>query len=289
MIMSYCRSLCLIAALALAIPSLAGCRKTDGNAPAAAAQQSSLARIRQQGVLRWGADPSGGAPFVYFDPNDPNKIIGFEVDMMDKLAAHMGVKHEIVRGDWAGLLDNMLARRTDLVVNGIEINEERKKRLLFSEPYYIYEQQLTVRVEDKDKYKSLDDLKGKPISTLNAAEANNVLKSAGFTDDLIHPYDDSLTPYNEVELKRVEACLQESIIAAFYAGRNPKLYVVPQTFSSGVYGIAFRKEDADLKDEVNRALAEMKANGELAEIYKNWGILTEKQTELGTARKPPAK
>jgi polar amino acid transport system substrate-binding protein len=167
------------------------------------------------------------------------------------------------------------------VVNGIEINEERAKRVAFSTPYYQYEQQLTVRAEDKGKYRTLDDLKGHKVATLNAAEANNVLKRAGWTEQLISPYDDSLTPYNELKLGRVEAVLQESIIADYYAGKDAKLYNVPQTFSPGKYAVALRKEDASLLQETDRILNLMKQNGELAAIYVRWKLWNDGQAALG--------
>src|SRR5258708_5645432 len=74
-------------------------------------------------VLKWGADSSGGAPYVFNDPKNADKVIGFEMEIMDKLAEHMGVKHERVQAEWANLLENMKAKRTDCVINGIEINE----------------------------------------------------------------------------------------------------------------------------------------------------------------------
>jgi polar amino acid transport system substrate-binding protein len=279
------------AVLAVTVLAIAGgCGSgpaSTGSAGAAkpAAGEDTLAKIKKSGVLKWGADADGGAPFVYVDKDDPNKIIGFEVDIMDKVAKHMGVKHEIVRSAWDGLLDNMVAKRSDMVMNGIEINDERAKVVSFSAPYYIYEQQLTVRAEDKDKYKSLDDLKGKKIGTLSGAEANNVLANAGFKEDQITGHADSLTPYDNLGLKRVDAVLQESIIAAHYAGKNDKLFNVPNTFSPGKYAVAVRKEDASLLAEVNRVLDIMKKNGELAEIYKKWNIWTDKQKEAGIEAK----
>ena len=250
-----------------------------------ARSEDTLEKVKKAGVLKWGADPSGGAPYVFFDPKDPDKIIGFEVDIMDKLAEHLGVKHEIVKSDWAALLDNMKSKRTDLVMNGVEINEDRKKVVAFTEPYYVYEQQLTVRAGDKDKYKSLDDLKGHKIGTLNAAEANNVLKRAGFAEDEILQHDDSLTPYTDLELKRCDAVVQESIIAAFYAGKNAKLFNIEKTFSPGKYGVAVRKEDATLLAEVDKNLKLMKENGELAAIYKKWAIWTDGQKTIGVGEK----
>jgi polar amino acid transport system substrate-binding protein len=244
-------------------------------------REDTLARIKREGALKWGADPSGGAPFAFFDPKDPDKVIGFEVDIMDKLAAHIGVKPEMVRCSWDALLEALLAKRSDIVMNGIEINAERQKRVAFSKPYYVYEQMLTVRAADKDKFKSLEDLKGKKIGTLSGAEANNVLKRAGFAPELLCSYEDSSTPYKDLELGRVEAVLQEQMIAEYYAGGNPKVFNVPQTFSPGKYGVALRKEDASLLAEMDRVLDLMKKNGELADIYRKWKIWNERQKEVG--------
>ncbi|HEY3319503.1 MAG TPA: transporter substrate-binding domain-containing protein [Planctomycetota bacterium] len=264
-------SLSATAAFCLALAGCGGGNSAD-----------SLSRIQKDGVMRWGADASGGAPFVF---EKDNAVIGFEMDVMDKLAAHMKVKHERVQADWDALIDNMLAGRTDIVVNGIEINEARQKVVDFTVPYCAYEQQLTVRAEDKDKYKTLDDLKGKPIATLKAAEANNVLKTAGFSEDLIKPQSDSSIPYTELENKRVEAVLQESCIAGYYAAPKTNLYNVPKTFSPGKYAIAVRKGNPKLVAELNRVIELMKTNGELAAIYKKWNIWADAQKTMGIVEK----
>ncbi|HLX63693.1 MAG TPA: transporter substrate-binding domain-containing protein [Planctomycetota bacterium] len=261
-----------------------GCGDSGGAKPG----EDTLAKIKREGVLKWGADYSGGAPFVFKDPKDNKTVIGFEMDIMEKFAKHMGVKAVQTQAEWDSLIEDMVSRHsTDMVMNGIEINEEREKAVGLSEPYYIYEQQITIRAEDKDKYKSLDDLKGKKIATLTGAEANNVLLKAGFDKSLLVPFKDSSQPYEELENKRAEAVLQESIIAAYYAGPNSKLYNIPKTFSEGKYAVAVRKEDKTLLAEVNRILKLMKENGELAEIYKDkkWNIWNEKQKEIGVQEK----
>ncbi|MBI3829227.1 MAG: transporter substrate-binding domain-containing protein [Planctomycetes bacterium] len=227
----------LVSAALLSACGGGGAAKTgDEKGPVTAAGDGSLERIKKAGVLRWGADASGGAPFAYKDPNNPDKIIGFEVEIMDKVAEHMGVKPEMVQGD-------------------------------------------------KDKYKTLDDLKGKKIGTLENAESNNVLVKAGFNKDdiLIHP--DSLTPYSDLEIKRTDAVLQEAMIADFYAGKNAKLYNVPATFSPGKYAVALKPEDQTLLKEVDRVLNLMKQNGELAAIYKKWNLWNEKQKGVGMQEK----
>ena len=251
------------------------------------AGEDTLAKIKGAGVLKWGADSSGGAPYVYNDPKDPNKVIGFEMDMMDKIAEHLGVKHERVQAEWASLLENLKAKRTDIVMNGIEINELRSKTYNFSQPYFVYEQQISVRAKDKDKYKSLADLKDKKIGILDGTESGNVLESAGFKNDQITIHPDSKTPYDNLKLRRVDAVVAESIIASFYAGQDAAIFNNPDTFAPGKYAVAVRKEsDSDtLLAAIDSVLKTMKVNGELAAIYKKWNIMSDKQKALGVVEK----
>src|SRR4030095_3683961 len=128
---------------------------------------STLATVRERGVLRWGADAAGGAPFTFYDPSDPSKIIGFEYDIMQRVAAKMGVRLEQVQADWLALYDMLKSGRCDMLMNGFEVTEDRQEQADFSNPYYRYGEQLTVRAEDAEKYKTLADLKGKAITGVN--------------------------------------------------------------------------------------------------------------------------
>src|SRR5438132_7916853 len=56
-----------------------------------------LERIKREGVLKWGADAEGGAPYVFPDPQKPERLIGFEVDLAEALAGKLGVRAEMVQ------------------------------------------------------------------------------------------------------------------------------------------------------------------------------------------------
>jgi polar amino acid transport system substrate-binding protein len=166
-------------------------------------------------------------------------------------------------------------------MNGLEINRKRAQQIRFSTPYYIYEQQLTVRQTDRDRYRSLADLKGKKVAVLESSESVRVLEKAGWDDALILRYGDSLTPYMEVRAGRAEAAMAEWIITDFYTREYPDLFNIPGKFEFGMYGAAFRLEDGDLADEVNRTLELMKRNGELGDIYTRWRVWSPMQERLG--------
>src|SRR5262245_32358521 len=76
-------------------------------------------------VLKWGADSEGGAPYVFQDPADPKRIIGFEVDLMEALAKELGVTAEFVQNSWDGLIPGLDGGQYHVAVNGIEITPDR--------------------------------------------------------------------------------------------------------------------------------------------------------------------
>ena len=98
-----------------------------------------------QQTLRWGADPSGGAPYVFNDPNHPDQYIGYEKEMVDALAQAIGRKPEFVPTDWESIVPTLERGSFDIIVNGLEPTKDRAQQILFSNPYYVFEQQLTVR------------------------------------------------------------------------------------------------------------------------------------------------
>lgn len=251
-------------------------------APSARAQDAQAAK-----VLRWGADPSGGAPFAFFDPADPERVIGFEVDIMHELARRLGRTPELFRADWLALHEALEAGRCDVLMNGFEVSEERAKVARFSAPYFRFGQQIVVRQGDAARVSTLADLAGKRVAVLNGSQSIEVLKAAGFTDDQIAQYDDSLAPYTEVALGRADAALAESIIAAYYAAHDTRLALVPATFAPGEYAAVTRAGDASLSADIDRVLAEMKADGALGEILQRWGLWDDSQREVGTAKGRP--
>jgi polar amino acid transport system substrate-binding protein len=252
--------------------------------PIPAFAEDTLARVRREGVLRWGADSEGGAPYIFPNPHDPEQLVGFEVEIMERIARRMGVRLQGEFGDWNSLPAALEAGRIDVLLNGYEILPEREAKLFLTVPYFLFRQQLTIRTPDRDRYRDLNDLKGKPVAVLGGSASVRVLQNAGWDADDIKLYSDSLSPYGELKVGRVEAVLADNIIAFYYAGRDSELLNLPDTFAPGRYAGAVRKEDRELARELNRHLKEMMDNGELGQIYQKWGMWSPVQEELGIAR-----
>jgi polar amino acid transport system substrate-binding protein len=226
--------------------------------------------------LRWGADPSGGAPYVFTDPANPDRYIGYEKEMVDALAAAMGRTPEFVPSDWETLVSALQRNSFDIIVNGLEPTGDRARQILFSNPYYIFQLQLTVR-QDDSRISSLADCKNRVVATLGNTAASRLLQQEGIP---FRSYQDPVGAYRDLELKRIDAVLMDVPAEAFYARPNPKLKPAGAPFTRGLYVIGLRKGDDALKAEVDQAIDKIIRDGTLETILKKWGLWNDAQVEF---------
>src|SRR5438552_8892657 len=106
-----------------------------------------LQEIKNRGVLLWGADAEGGAPYVYPDPQRPEQLIGFEYELAEALAAQLGVKAKMVQNQWDQLVPALERGNFDIILNGLEITPENRSHIAMSRPYFVYAQQIVTRAE----------------------------------------------------------------------------------------------------------------------------------------------
>ena len=257
---------------------LLGCQKKEGVDEAGGSRDNSLDRIKKSGVLMWGADVVGGIPFVYEDTDNPGTYIGFEVDISKAIARQMGVEQRMIIKAWDTLIPELQKGSFDMAMNGIEDTEDRKKIVLFTTPYFVYSQQITVR-KNTNGITGLKDLKGKKVATLSGTAAEDILRAAEGIDVYINP--EIIYSYKDLEDGKVDAVVLDTPIASAYGATNPKLKNVGESFGEGTYAIAFRTEDKQLRDAVSKALEVMKENGELSAIYKKWSLMDNHQKNIG--------
>ncbi|HEY2366653.1 MAG TPA: ABC transporter substrate-binding protein/permease [Polyangiaceae bacterium] len=250
--------------LVLAILSIA--------APASADQ--SLANVRSRGVLKWGGDLQGGEPYV--SQKSDGTLVGFEVDLARAIAKRLGVRDEFVQNDWSTLVASLERGTFDIVLNGFEITRERVGRVLFSRPYYVFAERLTVRKGESRFKATLPDLRGRRVGTLAASLAYDTLAEAGA--DIVL-YEGQEEPYADLAQGRTDAVLLDDIIAQRYASRHEGLVTLGDV-REGVYSIAARRDEAELMVAIDDALDELIRTGELRKILANAGIDDAREEKL---------
>jgi len=262
------RRIGLLVAIAASCAATLACR---GSEPSAG---GTLARIRERGEIVWAGDIQGGEPYVFEDPKSPGRLIGFEVEIMDALARHLGVKARFAHHNWSNLVPSLERGDFDVAVNGLEATTERQARLLLSRPYFIYAETLAVR--EGSPYRSLDDLAGKRVGTLNQTYAYELLRARPIELVL---YEGVEEPYLDLVRGRIDAVLIDNIIADRYGCSTKGVHCLPDEGARGTYVVGIRKSDAELKRAIDQGLAAMAAGGELRTILERWHLWDSRQND----------
>lgn len=220
-------------------------------------------------VLRWGADIESGAPYSFKDPSNPSKVIGFEAEIVEAIAAKLGRKVQFKQNNWEGLIEGLKRNDYDIVVNGLEITPDRREVVDFSRPYYITAEVLSVRREENSIHK-LTDVQGRRVGTLAASLAQRILAEQDFPMEVV-TYSEEVHMYNDLALGRTDAVFMDEAIALYYAKPHPQLKMVGDLIGHMEYGVATRKGDS-LSPQIDRVIGELIADGTIRRILERWGL-----------------
>lgn len=222
-----------------------------------------LKTIQERGTIIVGLE-GDWAPWSYVDEND--ELTGYDVEVAKAIADKLGVEIQIVPGEWDGLFAGMDAGRYDMVVNGVEVTEERADKYDFSTPYAYIRTALIVK-GDNDSIKTFEDLKGKKTANSIASTYMNLAESYGATCYGVSTLDETLTM---VLQGRVDATLNAIVSFTDYMAQHPdsNLKVVATTEDASNVAIPMRKGDetASLREAVNKAIDELREDGTLSEL-----------------------
>src|SRR5437016_12951874 len=172
--------------------------------------------------LKWGGDAEGGAPFVEADPSDPSKLRGFDVEVAEEIARALGRRAEFVQVAFNSIDQSVQRGDFDIGMSGVEDTPARRAALGTTVPYYEFQEVLTVRSADRQRFRTLADLRGHRVGTLTGTIAYERLLAAQKTDGILPvSYDDDVHPYSDLQEGRLDAVLLDNIIAARAMRRTP--------------------------------------------------------------------
>jgi len=233
-------------------------------AMAAAAQDDKWRQIR---IGVEGAYP----PFSSI--TDSGQLVGFDIDIALELCRTMGAECSLVPQDWDGIIPALLARKYDAIIASMSITEERKKRVAFTDKYYV-EGARFVREKGSGIEISRAGLAGKSVAVQRATTYDNFISEEFGSDVQIKRYGTQDEAYLDLVAGRVDLLFGSTLAVAdgFLSGEPGARfefvgdsYSDPRYFGEGV-GIAVRKSDTDLAEKFNAAIREIRANGRYQKI-----------------------
>jgi len=233
--------------------------------PANAEQaNNTLARIKESGKIIVGTS-ADYAPYEFHTLIDgKDTIVGFDIEIAKEIAKDLGVELEIQDMGFDGLLQALNSDKVDFVIAGMTPDEERKKSVDFTDIYYKAQQGVMVRAEDKDKYKTIEDLKGKKVGAQSTTIQEGIVKEQMPESQLV-----SLTKIPDLVMellnKKVEAIVVELPVAKGYVNNNDKLAIsdIQVQEDTGGSAIAVKKGNQELVDLMNKTLKRLQEDGSI--------------------------
>jgi polar amino acid transport system substrate-binding protein len=231
-------------------------------------QDSTWADMQARGTWRVGMDPS----FPPFEELDAQGVpVGFDVDLVEAMAAQWGLEAEIVPVGFDSLVDALRAGRIDSVVSALPYDPRATRDVTFSPPYFEAGLMLAVRA-------------GAPISNVAQLEGRRVAVEWGSMGDMIGrrleregigltlvPY---ATPDEAVDALvndlSIDALLIDQISLRTAQGRGAAVVAVGAPLEGNPYVIASPLRAYDLEEQIVRTLAQLQADGVLAALEASW-------------------
>ena len=213
-------------------------------------------------------------PFEYKDDN--GELTGFEVELASAMCEELEANCEFVIQAWDGMIPGLIARKFDLIMSSMSITEERAKRVLFSDPYYITPGGWFGPESFNTDVTDLEAMKGKTVGVQRGTTMDTYVTENMHSAVSIKRYTTAEDMVLDLEGQRIDVAFVDSPVGeqTILNRDGYKEVGEPVKLGEGV-GVAMRKRDAKLAKEINAALKTLKENGTYDDImakYFNYDI-----------------
>jgi len=206
-------------------------------------------------------------PFTYHEDGSGD-LVGYDVEIIKAVADEIGLKVEFQETQWDAIFAGLDAGRFDVIANQVSINPEREAKYLFSEPYTVSPGVIVVK-EDDDSITSFDDLDGKTTAQSLSSNWYQLAQDNGANVQAVEGWAQAVAL---VEQGRVDATINDNLTYLDYEKTNGPtgLKIAAQTDDPALNAFAFTKDKTALVAAVDKALADLSADGTLAKISEKY-------------------
>ena len=198
---------------------------------------------------------------------DSGEFEGIDVETAQAIADKLGLELQIDDMDFDAALLAVQQGKSDMVMAGVTVTDERQNVMDFTDSYATGIQSIIVK-EDSD-IASVDDLAGKKIGTQRGT-TGYLYCSDDFGDENVVAYDNGLTAVQMLNNGQVDCVVIDNAPAKEFVAANPGLKLLDTAYVEENYAIGVGKGNTELKDAINTALEELKADGTLQAIVDKY-------------------
>ncbi len=237
------------------------------------------------GILTVGSDTTY-PPQEYIDPTT-NKAAGFDVDLITAVAQRMGLQAKIVTTKFDTIIDDLAAKRFDVVMSAVSVTPDRQKKVDFV-PYFNAGESLLVQNGNPHNLKMPSDLCGLPVGVqdgtieqMDLQTASTACTKAGKPTIKLTVLQDQTAVVQLLANNRVVATYQDSPVTDYYIKQHPGQFQVGgSVIAAGPEGIVIRKGDTSMFNAVQTAFNTLKSDGTYHSLILKWGLTNEELTAV---------
>ena len=212
------------------------------------------------------------AAYAPFEIENPDKTItGFDIDVINAIAAKEHLKLKFVNTPWEGIFSQLSMGDRDLLVSAITITDARKKEVDFSEPYF--ESMQLIAVPTNSKVANVDDLKGLKVGLQTGTTGDEVVSNIiGKTNPNIKRFESTPVVLKELQGGGVDVVVADNGVVNNFLKNNKATFktISDPKFPKEYYGMAVKKGNLELLKKLNSGLSAIKADGTYAQIYQKY-------------------
>ena len=205
-------------------------------------------------------------PFSYHD--ETGELVGYDVEVSKAVAEKLGLEVDFQETEWAAIFAGLEGKRFDVIGNQVSINDEREEKYSLSDPYSVSPGALVVASDNTD-ITGFDNLDGKKAA--QSATSNWYELAAGYGADIeeVEGWNESVSLLTQ---GRIDFTLNDKLTVLDYLATegDDAIKIVAETDDPSLSAFAVTKDNSALTDAINEALAELKADGTLAEIGEKY-------------------
>lgn len=221
--------------------------------------------IKEKGEITIGTEGTY-APFTFHD--ESGKLTGFDIEIAEEVFKRLDIKPVFVETKWDGMIAGLDAKRYDMVANQVAIREDRLEKYDMSEPYISSKAVLVVGEANED-IKTFEDLNGKKVGQSLDSNYRKIAEAHGATNTVVDGFNQAI---DLITSGRIDATINDNLSYLDLKKQRPDLAIKKVDEEADVTSNAFlfRKDNKELVDAVNGALADMIEDGTYLEISTKW-------------------
>ncbi len=225
------------------------------------AKGKTLAEVKEAGKLVVATSPD----FPPFENLEGDKVVGIEVEIMQKVCDKLGVEFVIEKINFDAVLTGVQSGKYDCGMSGISVTPKREKSVLFTDAYCLAAQCIVVKADSTIASKA--DLEGKTIAVQTGTTAAEFCQGEGYN---LKQYEANQDAKLGLTQGKVDAWVVDDLTAAELCKGDDTVKILADNMTTEPYAFAFAFGSEDLVAEINKILADLMADGTIKALFEKY-------------------